>query len=101
MSAFSVQPYYVIGHGKISGDNWVLGSYPTLERAKRAAGWQDTDRPSGVIWKICTHRMDTGDFYPITGGKIDFPLNPYPYTEEAYAAAMVAHGIDPKHMKRK
>ena len=96
--AFSVQPYYVLG--RHNGQHWVLGSYSTLEQAKRAASWQDQPRPSGTPWVIANHKHG-GDFYPLTGGKIDFPLTAYPYTEEAYARAMTAHGIDPRHMKRK
>ena len=101
MAAFNVQPYYVVAKGKSGGNFWVLGSYPTLERAKQAAQWQlvGAGAVTGCHWYVCTHRMDTGAFYPVDGGKIDFPLDPYPYTREAYAEAMKAHGIDPKHMK--
>ncbi len=93
----SKQPFYVLG--RTNGQHWVLGGYGSRKLAQRAINWQGTARPAAedqTVWCVCQFR--DGSFYPLSGGRIDFPLRRAPYTALAYSRFMTEHGIDPKHM---
>jgi len=91
----SKQPFYVLGRN--DGQHWVLGCYGSRQLAERAINWQhNTATTDTTVWCVCQFR--DGSFYPLSGGRIDFPLRRAPYTALAYSRFMTEHGIDPKHM---
>lgn len=94
-------PFYVIGGflTKPTPSPWVLGLYHTELEAKQAITNQDVGTGSPNDFRVCTFDPNLKRFDVMTGGSVDFPLRPAPYTREAYGKFMEAHGIDPKHMQ--